>query len=109
MLNSTHELRFYQNTVVNRAGRGQMLHLATAPATQDIVDNVFAGAGAPSDSGNTSVALNQLVDAANWDFRLKQPVKGGHRWADLEYVQPLQAKPRNDMLMGAFSARNITL
>jgi hypothetical protein len=107
VLNPVHEFRFYQNTVVNRAGRGQMLHLVTAPTTQDIVDNVFAGAGAPSDSGNTLVALNQLVDAPNLDFRLKQPVKGGHRWADLEYVQPLQVKPRNDMLMGAFSAQTV--
>jgi|ERR1700674_163263 len=104
VLNRAHEFRFYQNTVVNRAGGGRMLHLVTAPTIQDIVDNVFAGAGAPSDSGNTFVALDQLIDAANFDFRLKQPVKGGHRWAELEYVQPLRVKPRNDLLMGAFSA-----
>jgi hypothetical protein len=103
LLNPQQEFRFYQNTVVNRAGRGRMLQLVTAPTTQDIVDNVFAGVGPPSDSGNTAVALSQLVDAQNMDFRLKQAVKGGHRWAELEYVQPLQVRPRKDLLMGAFT------
>ncbi|MBA2689942.1 MAG: right-handed parallel beta-helix repeat-containing protein, partial [Burkholderiales bacterium] len=104
LLNRQHEFRFYQNTVVNRADRGPMIFLATAPAMQDIVDNVFVGTGAPTDPGNTVVSASLLVDPDHFDFRLKQPVKGSHRWASYEYVHPSSSKPRKDSFRGAFSA-----